>query len=232
MGDGTNLDTSGTVRIFLADDHTLVRQGLMRLLQEEPGFEVVGEASDGREVVESVQTVRPDVVVVDISMPGQNGIRVAQQLRQTVPTAAILGLTVHEEKGYLREFFEAGAAGYLLKRSAAEDLVRAVRTVAAGGFYVDPHLPAKLISAFVHGREDVPGSYSDLSERETEVLRLIALGHSNKEVAAQLDVSVKTVETYKARAMEKLQLRSRVDIIAVAAERGWLPVRPSSQTML
>lgn len=211
-----------SIRIFLADDHTIVREGLKRLLEEEPGFEVIGEASDGTHVIDAVETLRPQVIVMDISMPGLNGIRATKHLRETGHEVAVLGLTVHEEKGYLREFFEAGGSGYLLKRSAASDLIRAVRAVASGGFYVDPHLPGKLISAFLQGGSHSSSGYTELSERETEVLRLIARGHSNKEVAGKLGVSVKTIETYKARAMEKLQLRSRVDIITFAADRGWL----------
>lgn len=211
------------LRILLADDHAILREGLRRLLEAEPDFQVVGEASDGREAIERASELRPDIVVMDISMPAINGVAAAQRLKSLDPAVSVLVLTVHEEKGYLRELFQAGASGYLLKRSASGELIRALRSLAAGATYIDPHLSGKLINALLPGKEDVATGQASLSDRESEVLRLIAIGHSNKEIAAKLDVSVKTIETYKARAMEKLHLRSRVDIVAHAAEEGWLP---------
>lgn len=209
------------LRIFLADDHTVVREGLKRLIDVEPDMEVVGEAADGKEALEKAGQSQPDVVVMDISMPELNGTQATRLLKQSYPKIGVLALTVHEDKSYLRELLEAGASGYVLKRAAGDELIQAIRAVSTGGLYVDPHLAAKLVSTFVQPGSRFGGT-GELSEREGTVLRLIAQGHSNKEIAAQLGVSVKTIETYKARSMEKLGLRSRVDIIRIAGERGWL----------
>lgn len=209
------------LRIFLADDHAVVREGLKRLIDAATDMEVIGEAGDGKEAVEKATALQPDIVVVDVTMPELNGAEVTLQLKRSLPKVTILALTVHEDKSYLRELLEAGAAGYVLKRAAADELIHAIRSVAAGGLYVDPHIAAKLVSSFVMPKAKF-SSVAELSDRETAVLRLIAQGHSNKEIAGQLSVSVKTVETYKSRSMEKLGLRSRVDIIRTASERGWL----------
>ncbi len=210
------------LKIFLADDHAIVREGMKRLIDAESDMEIIGEAADGREAVERATAACPDVAVMDVSMPQLNGAQATQRLKQACPRVAVLALTVHEDKSYLRELLEAGASGYVLKRAAADDLIRAIRAVAAGGLYVDPHVAAKVVSGFVQPKSRNANGTAELSDRETEVLRLTAQGHSNKEISAQLSVSVKTVETYKARAMEKLGLKSRVDIVRDAAERGWL----------
>jgi DNA-binding NarL/FixJ family response regulator len=209
------------IRVLLADDHAIVREGLKSLVNSQPGMEVVGEAADGTTAVAKTAELDPDVVVVDVSMPGLNGGQVTAQLRETRPDRKVLVLTVHEDRGYLRLLLEAGAAGYVLKRAAAEELVQAIRTVADGRAYLDPALAggaADNLARPVAEREPT----AELSERETEVVRLIALGYSNKEIAAQLKVSVKTIETYKTRSMEKLHIRSRVDIVRYAVRRGWL----------
>jgi len=210
------------IRILLADDHAVVREGLKALINAQPGMKVVGEAGDGLTAVALANQIDPDVAVVDVSMPGLDGAQVTSRLRQDRPDRKVLALTVHEDKGYLRMLLEAGAAGYLLKRAAAEELVRAIRAVAGGGTYLDPAMAGNVVDDYVHPTEkrDVPAV--DLSDREAEVVRLIALGYSNKEIAAQLRLSVKTVETYKSRSMEKLGIRSRVDIVHYAARRGWL----------
>lgn len=210
------------LRVFLADDHAVVREGLKRLIEAEPDMEVIGEAADGREAVERAIEAHSDIVLLDVSMPQLNGAQAARRLKQIAPKIALLALTVHEDRGYLRELLEAGASGYVLKRAAADELIRAIRAVAAGGVYVDPHIAGKMISTFVQPKTKSETMKAELSEREAEVLRRTAQGHSNKEIAGQLGVSIKTVETYKARSMEKLGLRSRVDIIRDAAERGWL----------
>ena len=209
------------LRIFLADDHTVVREGLKRLIDIEPDMEVVGEAGDGQQALEQAAQIQPDVVVMDISMPELSGTQATRKLKQAHPNIGVLALTVHEDKSYLRELLEAGASGYVLKRAAGDELIQAIRAVSTGGLYVDPHVAAKLVSTLVQPGARA-GNAGELSEREGTVLRLIAQGHSNKEIAGQLGVSVKTIETYKARSMEKLGLRSRVDIIRVAGERGWL----------
>ena len=210
------------IRLLLVDDHAVVREGLKALLASEPGFDVVGEAADGPAALDLAAKVNPDVAVVDVSLPGMNGAQVAVQLRQTNPNCKVLALTVHEDRGYLRMLLEAGAVGYVLKRAASEELVRAVRTVAAGGTYLDSTLAESIVGHFVGRTGTPPVNGADLSERESEVIRLIARGHSNKEIAAHLGLSVKTVETYKTRSLEKLGLRSRVDIVRYAVQQGWL----------
>jgi DNA-binding NarL/FixJ family response regulator len=212
-----------TIRVLLADDHAVVREGLKALINAESGMEVVGEAADGEEAVALAAQLDPDVAVLDVSMPGLNGAQATTKLREARPDRKILALTVHEDKGYLKLLLEAGAAGYVLKRAAAAELVQAIRAVAAGGAYIDPAMAGGLVDDFVNPAlpaKETPAA--ELSERETEVVRMIAQGYSNKEIAAQLKVSVKTVETYKTRSMEKLGMRGRVDIVRYAAKRGWL----------
>jgi DNA-binding NarL/FixJ family response regulator len=210
------------LRILLVDDHAVVREGLKRLIAEQSDIEVVGEAADGHEAIEHVKTLRPDVVMMDVSMPRLSGVEVTRELKEICPATRILALTVHEDEAYVREFLKAGAAGYLLKRAPTDELVRAIRAVASGGVYIDPRVTTRFVQTLSQS-DRVRGSATlDLSEREAEVLRLIAQGYANKEIAAQLNLSVKTVETYKARSMEKLGLRSRVDIVRIAVERGWL----------
>jgi DNA-binding NarL/FixJ family response regulator len=211
------------LRVYLADDHAIVRAGLKALINSEPQMEVSGEAGDGRTACQEVQELQPDVVVMDVSMPQMNGAQATAQLKQACPSVKVLALTVHEDKGYLRLLLEAGASGYVLKRAAAEELIHAIRTVAAGGVYLDPALAGKVVGSFVRapaGKSVLEGG--DLSDREVEVVRLIAAGHSNKEIASRLSLSVKTVETYKARSMEKLGLDSRADLVRYALQRGWL----------
>jgi DNA-binding NarL/FixJ family response regulator len=210
------------LRIFLADDHAVVREGLKRLVESQTDMEVIGEAQDGREAIQKAVELRPDIMVIDVSMPELNGAQATRQLKQSFPKLAVLALTVHEDKSYLRELLEAGASGYVLKRTAADELIHAIRAVAAGGVYVDPHIAGKLVSTFIQPRTSITSRDEELSGRESEVLRLIAQGYSNKEIGAQLELSIKTVETYKARSMEKLGLHSRVDIVRYAAEQDWL----------
>jgi DNA-binding NarL/FixJ family response regulator len=211
------------LRVFLADDHAVVREGLKSLINAQADMEVIGEAGDGRTACEQVLPLRPDVVVLDVSMPEMTGAQATERLRLECPEVKVLALTVHEDKGYLRQLLEAGAVGYVLKRAAAEELIRAIRTVAGGGVYLDPALAGKVVGGFVRkpAGKGAPEE-SALSEREVEVVRLVAAGHSNKEIAGRLDLSIKTVETYKARSLEKLGLRSRADLVRYALQRGWL----------
>lgn len=211
------------LRIFIADDHAIVREGLRALVDAQSGMRVVGEAGDGRSAYHAIVELRPDVAVMDISMPGWSGSEATSRLRRECPTVRVVSLTVHEDESYLRGLLEAGAAGYVLKRSATADLVHAIRTVAAGGTYIDPNLAARLVNVYI----DAPSSHppavrGDLTAREADVVRLIALGHSNKEIAARLEISVKTVESHKARALERLGLRSRADLVQHALHEGWL----------
>jgi DNA-binding NarL/FixJ family response regulator len=211
------------LRVFLVDDHAVVREGLKALINAQPDMEVSGEAGDGRTACERVKKLQPHVVVMDVSMPEMNGAQATEWLRREYPPAKVLALSVHEDKGYLRQILEAGASGYVLKRAAAEELIRAVRTVAAGGVYLDPSLAGKVVGGFVRksAAQGAPEG-EELSDREEEVVRLTAAGYSNKEIAGRLDLSVKTVETYKARSLEKLGLHSRADLVRYALERGWL----------
>jgi DNA-binding NarL/FixJ family response regulator len=226
------------LRILLADDHAVVREGIKTLVNAQTDMEVIDEATDGFEALHKAGTCQPDVVIMDVSMPHLGGAGATAQLRETCPRLKILALSMHEDKSYLRQLLEAGASGYVLKRSAADDLIRAIRTIAGGGVYLDPALAGKVVGSFVRAsgvgisagsapgpvgaglRGEIEGSA--LSERETEVLGLIAQGYSNKEIAAQLSISVKTVETYKARSMEKLGLVSRAEIVRYALAQGWL----------
>jgi len=217
--------TAPKLRILVVDDHIVVREGIVALLNAQLDFDVVGEASDGQSACDRARELRPDVAVMDISMPGLNGARATEVLTRECPGVKVLALTVHEDKGYLRLFVQAGASGYVLKRAASHDLIHAIRTVAAGGVYLDPALAGGVLERFV--RKPAPkGSLKeqDLSEREAEVVRLIAKGFSNKEIATQMDISTKTVETYKSRSMEKLGLSSRSDIVSYALQRGWMEV--------
>jgi DNA-binding NarL/FixJ family response regulator len=210
------------LRIFLADDHVMIRTGLKNLINAEADMVVIGEASDGHTALKQATELRPDVAVMDISMPKISGTQVTQQLKKTCPEVRVLALTVHEDKSYLRELLAAGASGYVLKRAAAEDLIQAIRQVSRDGVYLDQHLAGSLVGSMFGNRSVRLFERSELSERETEVLRLIAQGHSNKEIASQLNLSVKTVETYKTRSMDKVGLQTRTDIVRYAYHRGWL----------
>jgi two-component system, NarL family, response regulator NreC len=211
------------LRVFLADDHPVVREGLKTLINANPEMEVVGEAADGAAAVSGVAELDPDVVVMDVSMPGINGAKATAMLKDSKPNRKVLALTLHEERSYIRLLLDAGASGYVLKRSAADELIHAIKAVAEGRVYLDPSLAGGVLET-LRGKPNVVVSNkagAELSDREAEVLRLIALGYSNKEIAAKLELSVKTVETYKKRSVEKLGLRSRVDIVRYAAEQGW-----------
>lgn len=208
------------IRVLLADDHAMVREGLKALLSSQDDVEVVGEVANGLQVLEAANGYAPDIVVMDISMPELNGVETTKKLRNMHPDILIIILSVHEEAGYLRSLLAAGVAGYVLKRSASETLVSAIRSVADGGVYLDPAFSSTLAQTVGGALRTLHAP--SLSERETNVLRLIALGYSNKEIAAQLNLSVKTVETYKARAMQKLELNSRVAIVEYAAQQGWI----------
>ncbi len=208
------------LRVALADDHPVVLAGVKSLLQATLDMDVVGDAATGFAALEMIGATNPDVAVIDISMPDMTGIELAKCLARDCPTVRLLALTVHEDQAYLQEMLEAGARGYLLKRSAADELVRAVRAVAAGGLFLDPAIASKALGSAAE--PSLPISQAGLSPREEDVLRHTAQGMSNKEIAARLEISTKTVETYKVRALEKLALRTRSDIVRYGAGRGWL----------
>ena len=211
------------IRILLADDHAVVRAGLRALIENEHDMVVVGEAASGSEVVPLAQRLNPTIVLTDIAMPEMNGMQVTSSVLDANPAIRVLALSAYEDRGYLRELIRHGASGYVLKRAASETLIQAIRAISMGGLYFDPALTSYLTSQ----ETSVPlnqymGEQSLLSDRETAVLHLIAQGYTNKEIAAQLDLSVKTVETYKMRGMEKLNLNSRVDLVRYALLVGWL----------
>lgn len=210
------------LRVVLADDHEVVRSGLRALVDGTPGMSVVGEARDGAEACIRACELNPDVVVMDVSMPRLDGAEATERLRKECPGVRVLALTMHEDRGHLTRLLQAGASGYLLKRAAADELVRAIQVVAAGGTYVDPLLAGSVLTGAVPGRRHPEGSPERLSDREEDVLRRIAWGASNKKIAADLGISVKTVETYKARVADKLGLRSRTEMVRYAVQQGWL----------
>jgi DNA-binding NarL/FixJ family response regulator len=211
------------VRVVLADDHPVVREGLRLLVDAQPDMQVVGEAADGEAACRLTSALQPDILVIDMSMPVLGGADATARVRQECPGVKVLALTVHEERAYLTQLLRAGASGYVLKRAAPSELVHAMRTVAAGGTYIDPSLTGTLIEGYLDAEAAADAPTPDvLSDREREVLMRIAQGFSNKEIAAALALSVKTVETYKARVSEKLALRSRVDMVRYAARQGWL----------
>jgi DNA-binding NarL/FixJ family response regulator len=209
--------------VFLADDHPIVLDGVKALVTAAPGLTVVGEARDGDTALRLASDLDPDIAILDISMPGLNGVKVAEQLRTNCPKCKVLVLTVHEDRSYLRQLLELGIAGYVLKRSASDELIRAIGAVASGGLYLDPAIAGKAVGSGAQRTvETAAGDTVDLSDREIEVVRLTASGHSNKSVAAELGVAVKTVETYRARAMEKLGFKTRVELVRYVVTRGWL----------
>jgi DNA-binding NarL/FixJ family response regulator len=211
------------VRVLLADDHVTIRYGLKLLIDEQPDMKVVGEASDGEAAIQLACRAPVDVIVMDISMPGMNGLVATRRLKQLCPDSAIVTLTRHGDDAYLQELLRAGVAGYVLKQSAPDELLQAIRAAASGGQYLDSSLMARVTAAFAAREGKRTGkAEGTISERESDVLRLIACGHSNKEIAAQLSLSVKTIEAHKANAMRKLDLNGRIDIVKYAKLQGWL----------
>ena len=216
-------ERAAPLRILLADDHVIVRHGLKLLIDNQPDMTVIAEAGDGDTAVQRAVQLKPDVIVMDISMPGMNGLIATRKLRQLQPGAAIVTLTRHGDDAYLQELLRAGVSGYVLKQSAPTELLQAIRAAAAGGQYLDSTLTARVTAGFLGKqgkRESQPSA--TVSERESEVLRLIASGYSNKEIASRLSLSVKTVEAHKANAMRKLDLNGRIDIVKYAILQGWL----------
>jgi two-component system response regulator NreC len=214
----------GEIRVLIADDHKTVRTGLKMIIDAETDMKVVGEAGDGREAIRLAQELQPDVLIMDISMPELNGLAAAATLKRIAPTIRILTLTRHTDKAYLQELMQAGISGYLLKQSESEEMLRAIRVVADNGNYLDPAITGSIFSMFGADRNKQRGEVRGeiLSDRESEVLRLIARGYSNKEIAEQLEKSVKTIETQKAVALQKLNISGRNEIVSYAILQGWL----------
>ena len=216
-------DKNAPLRILLADDHVTVRHGLKLLIDGQPDMKVVAEASDGAAALQQALEVKPDVVVMDISMPGMNGLVATRKLKKARPDAAIVTLTRHGYDAYLQELLRAGVAAYVLKQSAPNELLQAIRAAAAGRQYLDTTLTPRVTAGFLGSeRKRVNKSGVSITDRESAVLRDIAVGYSNKEIAARLSLSVKTVEAHKANAMRKLGLTGRIDIVKYAVLQGWL----------
>ena len=219
----------GPTRILIADDHAVVRSGLRLILGTQPDLEVIGEASTGEEAVEKVIALRPDILLLDIAMPGLNGLEAARQIRQQAPQVRIIVLTIYDDEAYLRQFLEMGAAGYVLKKAADTELVDAIRIVERGEAFVYPSLMRQVIDSYL---KQPPPSHdrkatAELSAREMEVLRLVALGYTAQQVADQLYISVSTVQTHRAHIMEKLGFRSRAQLVRYALARGLLQEPPN-----
>jgi DNA-binding NarL/FixJ family response regulator len=209
------------MRIVLAEDHKTVREGIKMLVNAQNDMEVVGEAGDGAAAIKSVRDKHPDVIVMDISMPEMNGLKATRKLKAEFPDVKILTLTRHSDDSFLEQLIGAGASGYILKQSAPAELINAIRTVGGGNAYLDSSLTEKVMGGFL-SRSLRGDRRSEVSDREMEVLRLIALGYSNKEIGTRLELSVKTVEAHKANAMRKLNMRGRIDIVRYAILQGWL----------
>ena len=205
---------------MIVDDHAVVRSGLKLLLDAEEDIEVVGEAGNLQEAVFRTRSLKPDVVLMDIVMPGASGIEVTPAVLKEHPAARVLVLSMQDDPTYVREAFAAGASGYVLKEAADEEVVGAIRDVAGGGRYVHPTLGARLVAA--DAEERARSEADPLSEREREVLRLLALGHTNQEIAKSLFLSVRTVETHRAHIMQKLRLSTRAELVHYAMEQGLL----------
>ncbi len=214
------------IRVLIADDHAVLRAGLNRLLNAEPDVEVIGEAGDGEEAISKTVELAPDVLLLDITMPRLGGIDVIRMIKAKNLPVAILVLTMHEDEEYLRESLKAGALGYIPKKAAEAELISAIRAVFRGEIYLYPSMVKPLVQEAIYGNtvhDDLTyDSYKLLSQREKEVLRLIAQGYTNQEIAERLFLSIKTVETYKARMMEKLSLTSRAELVRYALQRGLL----------
>src|ERR1044072_7756331 len=211
------------LRIILAEDHETIRDGLKLLVNSRSDMEVVGEADNGRTALQLAEEFSPDVVVMDISMPELNGLQATKKLKDKSPQIKVLILTRHSEPGYLQELLQAGASGYVLKQSKSEELIRSILAVAAGQTYLDPAVTERAVTQLCEsGQVPHKAPNANLTAREADVLRLIALGYVNKEVAARLNLSIKTVEAHKSNDMNKMGMKSRVDIVRYAMLQDWL----------
>jgi len=208
------------IRVLVADDHNLVRTGIVKILVESGLCEVVAEAGDGREAVDRAIETRPDVVVLDITMPRLNGVECVRRIREALPATKVLALTVHDEEEYVLHMVKAGAAGYLVKDSAARDLIDAVQALHRGRGYFGPQASSVLAEQYQHPEREAGDPYGTLTPREREVFHLVTEGNTTKEVAAALDISVKTADNHRARILEKLGVRNTAELVRYAARRG------------
>ncbi|RME85306.1 MAG: DNA-binding response regulator [Caldilineae bacterium] len=210
------------IRLLLADDHAVMRSGLRLLLDAQPDMETVGEAENGFQALTLAKQLNPDVVLLDLTMPGVSGLRILSELQRLLPQPRVLILTMHADEGYLREALRLGADGYVVKSAADQELLTAIRAVMRGEVYVHPSLTRTLLQDILPAPEPGADPWDLLSQREQQVIRRVARGFTNREIADALHLSVKTVETYRARAMEKLGFGSRAELVAYAARRGLL----------
>ncbi len=212
------------LRLLLADDHRVLREGLKHLLKQNPTLDVVDDFDDARDLCRSAKEIKPDVVILDFSMPNTKAVDTIRFLNKECPNTRVLMLTMYDDLAYLNLCLEAGAAGYILKASPTTDVIQAINTVAEGGVYIDPAMARKVANRLVKRHDSLGEAMSSiaLSERESEVLRLVARGSTNKEVADLTRISEKTVETYRSRAMDKLGLSKRSDLLRYALSMGWL----------
>ena len=208
------------IRAVVVDDHAVVRSGIRLLLDREDDIEVVGEAGNAKDAIFRARALKPDVILLDVVMPGQSGIEVLPNLLKEAANAKVLVLSMQDDPSYVREAFAAGASGYVLKEAANEEVVAAVREIASGGSYVHPALGARMVTAEAQAR--AAAEADPLSEREREVLRLLALGHTNQEIAKMLYISVRTAETHRAHIMQKLRLSTRAELVRYALSQGLL----------
>ena len=212
--------TAKLTRVLVVDDHAVVRSGIKSLLAAEDDLEVVGEASNARDAIFEARSLKPDVILLDVVMPGESGIEVLPKLKKEAPDAKVLVLSMQDDPRYVREAFAQGANGYVLKEAVDAEVVGAVREIASGGDYVHPALGARMVAAEAQAR--AAAAADPLSDREREVLRLLALGHTNQEIAKQLYISVRTAETHRAHIMQKLRLGSRAELVRYALAQGLL----------
>jgi DNA-binding NarL/FixJ family response regulator len=212
--------TMDNVRILLADDHAMLRDGVRMVLESHPGFEVVGTADNGRDAVRLAEELRPDIAVLDVAMPEINGLEATRAIIESSPETSVVVLSMHEGEEYLREALRAGASGYVLKRAAAKELVGAINAVRRGESYLDPALTRTLISDYVRQVERSDDAPDSLTDRELEVLTLVAEGLTNRQIALQLNISIKTVQTHRANLMDKLNLHDRTELVRYAIRRG------------
>jgi two-component system response regulator NreC len=212
------------IRVVLVDDHAVVRSGLRLLLEAQTDIEVVGEAGTAKDAIFRARALKPDVILLDVVLPGESGIEVLPKLLQESPETKVLFLSMQDDPSYVREAFAAGASGYVLKEAADEEVVSAVREIADGGRYVHPALGARMVAA--EAEERAAAEADPLSEREREVLRLLALGHTNQEIAERLYISVRTAESHRAHIMQKLRLGTRAELVRYALAHGLLADDP------
>ncbi|USB32660.1 response regulator transcription factor [Paenibacillus sp. YPG26] len=213
------------IRILVVDDHIVVRSGLMALLNGKNGMEVIGDAADGQEAIVKAQELKPDVVLMDFSMPqGMDGLTATQELKKLLPDISVLILTMHDDEEYLFRAIQAGASGYILKSAPHDELVTAILSVATGSAYLYPTATKRLMNEYLDAMKngESQGAFDILSDREREILSWVAKGYSNKEIAEHLIISVKTVETHKSNLMEKLGLKTRPDLVKYAMKKGML----------